>query len=88
MDFWLRRLPKKLKTELVYSTDPLPVGWGVQIIEGPNIFLINCILGLVLIVASTWMAATKDVSGGTGLGQLLVVVLVAAVTWNLQQWRL
>jgi hypothetical protein len=86
---WVKRLPKKLDISMYKEQGELPMGWGVQIIEGPNRAVIAWIFAalafLSCIAAIVWSAVKGDIQGGTGLGQLLLSVLatVLAVTFAL-----
>ncbi|KAL9118045.1 MAG: hypothetical protein Q9187_005412 [Circinaria calcarea] len=75
---WLDRLPKKLTESIKQSTDPLPIGWGIHIIEGPNrraMFWITVLIVLLsIIVSTTWTAVKGDIQGGFGLGAWIVSV--------------
>ncbi|KAL9123279.1 MAG: hypothetical protein Q9187_000151, partial [Circinaria calcarea] len=75
---WLDRLPQKLEGSMMQSTEPLPVGWGIYIIEGPNrIAMFWTIVGIVIvsiIVSTTWTVVKGDIQGGFGVGAWMVSV--------------
>ncbi|MCJ1370650.1 hypothetical protein MMC20_001863 [Loxospora ochrophaea] len=66
--FWTERLPKKLGVRLEYDTTDQPiVGWGIQIIDGPN-WIAFCVLsGLVcvlsLLISLVVSMLSKNTSG-------------------------
>jgi len=64
--FWVKRLPKKLKCELKYNRngEPPAVGWGIRIEERINTSLFWTLLGSTLILAIAYSVRTHDVSGG------------------------
>ena len=68
----------KLKESIMQSTEPLPVGWGIHIIEGPNrIAMFWVTIGTVLlsfILSTVWTAVKGDIQGGFGLGAWIISV--------------
>lgn len=82
----IERLPKKLHEKLSCSVSnqfPIPVGWGIYIIEGYNWRLImRCAGGVFFasfVLTIVWCWLKKDVSGGTGIGQYSVATIALAL---------
>ncbi|KAI0471967.1 hypothetical protein GGR56DRAFT_656319 [Xylariaceae sp. FL0804] len=77
----IQRLPKKLKERLSVTAGSTtsPLGWGVYIIEGPDMFLVSMLLAItmffVLSLVSIWSVLKDDVQGGTGIGQFALAFL-------------
>ena len=73
---WSGRLPKKLNESILQSNEPLPIGWGILIIEGSNkraVLWITVVIVILSIFASiTWTVMKQDIQGGFGLGAWMV----------------
>ncbi|KAK7911662.1 HC-toxin efflux carrier TOXA [Apiospora marii] len=92
----VQQLPKKVGTKLACTSGhmnghtastPSSCGWGIYIVEGPNIALVVWLLGAgllsVFLLTTVWAAVYKDVQAGMGIGQfglaLLALLLTTAV---------
>ncbi len=89
---WFHRLPKKLFTSITRSSEDLPTGWGVHIIEGPDsvsiIFTIICVLLVCFRPVVAYVVKTKDVSGATGIGSVFATVLTLLwMAMKIEQWK-
>ena len=97
--FWLNRLPKKLKHELVSNIelttstelDEPRIGWGIHIIEGLNWFLVTCMVICLLIFtgifAVGWTVLRHaSLQEGFGVGQYLVAVETAVMSALIIKW--
>ncbi|KAG8534374.1 uncharacterized protein KY384_001219 [Bacidia gigantensis] len=89
---WLHRLPKKLFSSITRSSDDLPTAWGVHIIEGPDnvkiIFTIICVLSVCMALVIAYGVKTKDVSGASGIGGVLVTTITLLwMAMKIQQWK-
>ncbi|EON61803.1 hypothetical protein W97_01020 [Coniosporium apollinis CBS 100218] len=77
--FWLARLPKKMHESLARSSDPLPMAWGIHIIEGPDMVAVFwtmiCVLTICLTPLVAYLVVKKDVQGTAGIGSLAVSVM-------------
>lgn len=75
---WLNRLPMKLNESITCSSDPLPIGWGIHIIEGSNkralYYCAFLIIVLSLLASLLWAILKDDVQGGFGIGAWIVSV--------------
>ena len=89
-DKWMRRFPKKLRHSIFDSTDQLPVGWGIHILESPNYHMISMALfiGLALsgLLAVLWAVLTKDVQGAFSIGGYAVALQTAWMTAMYFKW--
>lgn len=95
--FWLNRLPKKLKDELIISSsmevqalEP-KIGWGIHIIEGLNSFFVTCMMiGLLLctgVFAVVWSVVRHgNLQEGFGIGQYLVAIEAAIMSALIIKW--
>lgn len=86
-DFWTKRTPKKLIEMLKYpSPDPV-IGWGVQIVEGPNWHALAVLMAILIVlslaIASIYSAVTKDVSSGFSVGAFFIAAEAMVVAWVL-----
>lgn len=83
-DFWTRRTPKKLVQMLSYPSPNPVIGWGVQIVEGPNwcaLVVLTVIFNVLsLAISSIYSAATSDVSSGFAVGSFFLAVETMVVT--------
>lgn len=87
---WLNRLPKKLHHS-IYQRNGGPhvgwqaMGWGVHIIEGPNvkaIFLLQVLLVVISLAgAIVWAVLKGDVQGGFGIAGF-VVAATGVLVWT------
>lgn len=95
--FWLNRLPKKLKNELTSNADlqqldtEPKVGWGLDITEGLNWFLMTCVVICLLIgtgvFAAIWTVLRHgDIQDGFAIGQYLVAVETAVMSALIIKW--
>jgi hypothetical protein len=68
-----------MDTSVIDPNEPLSMGWGIHIIEGPNKFAIYCAtLCIILIsglVAILWAVIRHDIQGGFGIGAWMTSVL-------------
>lgn len=75
-DTWMQRLPKKIETSIYSTNSPVIFGWGIHIIEGPEIWIMKYALFTGLLGAFTaaglWWGLKGDVQGGTGIGSLIL----------------
>lgn len=84
-DFWTNHMPKKLKQELKYQRGMGPViGWGVQIVEGPNWHAL-AVLTVMFVMMSVALALmysfmTRDVSSGFTVGSFVMAAETLVVT--------
>jgi hypothetical protein len=80
---WGPRLPQKLGASLLFSKDPLPIGWGIQVIEGPNWGLFWSIQAISTalsgVVAGIYAACTKDRATAVAIGAWMVAVQTMAM---------
>ena len=87
---WEKRLPKKLNEQLYNSSDELPVGWGIHILEGPhwtNILWTMLVFLLISgLVTGLWSGLKHDIQGGAGLGSYLVTLLSVFIAWLTLKW--
>jgi len=93
---WFNRFPKKLERSLldVRRTTEIEkdvIGWGVHIIEGPNLIWITLFTLIVVIISGivsvVYSIAMNDVSGGFGIGAWIIAFWVALVTALYFQWK-
>ena len=95
--FFLNRLPKKLKKQLScgesreVSMSEMSIGWGVHIIEGLNWFLVTClVISLVIctgLFALVWSISRQAVlQEGFGIGQYLVAAIAVVMTALITKW--
>ena len=92
----VQQLPKKVGTKLVCTSGymngpaastPSSSGWGIYIVEGPNVTLVVWLLGAgllsIFLLTTVWATVYKDVQAGMGIGQfglaLLALMLTTAV---------
>ena len=89
---FLRRLPKKLGCSIVSEGGPvdLAFGWGVHIIEGPNMVTLSCVVfvGLLLsfVVSVVYTIIAKTQEQGFSIGQWLLTVFMAAMSALYFHW--
>ena len=87
---WIHRIPKKLSLSISDSTDQIPVGWGIHIVESANLYVVLSALlaGLTLsgILAVVFAAVTKDVQGAFSIGAYLVAVLTVWMSAMYFKW--
>jgi hypothetical protein len=93
---WLNRLPKKLERSLLdlrrsTEIDKDVVGWGIYIIEGPNMVVITLLTAIMVgisgVVSLTYSLARKDVSSGFAIGAWIVTFWAALITALYYQWK-
>ncbi|KAI2618352.1 hypothetical protein GGR54DRAFT_150172 [Hypoxylon sp. NC1633] len=91
--FWLTRIPRKLRTELVRPAGHTQrvVGWGIHVNEGLNwvpilasLLFLLILFGLVVVL---YAMATSDNSSAFGLGAYLVAVLTLYMTFQYFSWK-
>ncbi|KAF6825911.1 hypothetical protein CPLU01_10001 [Colletotrichum plurivorum] len=90
-------LPKKLHIELFWdhlrnNNDSRPCGWGFYIEDGVDwgfvtIFVL-IIVGLLLLTTVLWCCLTKDVQGGTGIGQFGLAILATSIALMVRNWHI
>ena len=87
---WMRRLPKKLDQSIFDSTDQIPVGWGMHIVETANlhIVLLALLIGLIIsgVVAVVYACKMRDVQGGFGIGAYFATVLTVWMSAMYFKW--
>ena len=87
---WMRRMPKKLKRSIFSSTEQIPVGWGLHIIQGPNLRMISMVLFIGLVISGVfsviWAVFSKDIQGAFGVGGYAVAIQVAWMTMMFFRW--
>jgi hypothetical protein len=75
---WMDRLPKKLQESIQSSCEPLTIGWGIHIIEGPNhntiFWMLVLFVCLSLFASCIWTVLKGDIQGGFGIGAWMVSV--------------
>ena len=80
---WAPRLPQKLETSLYFSNDVLAVGWGVQILEGPNWGLIWIVLTIATLlsglIAVFCAFLVHDKATGVAIGAWLTAIQAMAL---------
>ena len=80
---WAPRLPQKLETSLYFSNDILAIGWGVQILEGPNWGLIWIILTITTslsgLVAALYAFFVHYRATGVAIGAWLSAIQAMAL---------
>ena len=90
-NLWGERFPQKLKTSILFSNDPLVVGWGIQITDGPNWFLLCLLMLLCLlisgIVAGVYAHFAKDNQTGVAIGSWLTAVQALGVALLFLRWQ-
>jgi hypothetical protein len=93
---WFQRLPKKLKRgleEMRKSSESSEdvTGWGIHIIEGPNVAMMSLLTGIVMTFCCAGSAAyavvMRDVSGGFSIGAFIVALWAAWMTALFFQWK-
>ncbi|KAH8600678.1 hypothetical protein B0O99DRAFT_286612 [Bisporella sp. PMI_857] len=93
---WFNRLPKKLEKSLIdvrHSTEVEKdvVGWGIHIIEGPNIAWITRLTFIVVLVSGIlsvcYSLATKDISSGFAIGTWMVIAWATGISALYWQWK-
>jgi hypothetical protein len=93
---WFHRLPKRLQKglqEMRRSSESSEdvTGWGIHIIEGPNVAMMSLLTGIVMTlccVGSTIYAIVmRDVSGGFSIGAFAVALWAAWMTALFFQWK-
>lgn len=90
--FWLARLPKKMHESLARSSDPLPMAWGIHIIEGPDMVAVFwtmiCVLMACLTPLVAYLVVKKDIQGTAGLGSLAVsVITLLWMCMKICEWK-
>ena len=82
--FWLDLLPKKLHETLSYVSGQQAVGWGIQINEELNWFLILAFVLCLLAIAGAgvivYALLGNDISSAAGLGAFIVAGVTLYVT--------
>jgi hypothetical protein len=83
---WFQRLPKKLQTGLEEmrrgseSSEDV-TGWGIYIIEGPNMAMMSLLTGFVMTLccvgSTVYAVVMRDVSGGFSIGAFVVALWAA-----------
>jgi len=93
---WFNRLPKRLERgleELRRSSNiEMDVtGWGIHIIEGPNVaaiaFLTSVVMVLCGIGSTVYGVVRKDVSGGFAIGAFVVAMWGSTMATLFFQWK-
>jgi hypothetical protein len=93
---WFNRLPKKLDQgleEVRRSTccEIDVVGWGVYIVEGPNVAVITLLTGIFMTVCGVgsivYSVVCEDVSGGFAIGAFAVALWAAWVAALFFNWK-
>jgi hypothetical protein len=93
---WFNRLPKRLEKgleELRRSSDAEidVVGWGIHIIEGPNVVAMTCVTSVVMVLcgigSTVYGVLMKDVSGGFAIGAFIVAMWASSMATLFFQWR-
>ena len=87
---WIHRIPKKLSSSISDSTDQIPIGWGIYIVETANLYVIflALLMGLLLsgILAVVFAAVAGDVQGAFSIGAYLVAVLTVWMSAMYFKW--
>ena len=88
-DFWLKTIPKKLRTELVYR--PAVVGWGLMVHEDwdwvivlSNFLALMIIFGIGVVV---YAALSHDPSSAFGFGAYGMAVVTLLITIKYWAWQ-
>lgn len=93
---WFNRLPKKLERGLEEirrssSADTDVMGWGIHIIEGPNIAAMTFVTSVVMLLcgigSTVYAVIMKDVSGGFAIGAFVVALWTSSMTTLFFQWK-
>jgi hypothetical protein len=93
---WFNRLPKKLDKGLEEvrrstSTEIDVTGWGIHIIEGPNVAAITLLTGIFMTICGmgsvVYSVVCDDVSGGFAIGAFVVALWAAWVTALFFHWK-
>lgn len=92
-NYWVERLPKKLLQRLEYRNtwDPA-VGWGIHIIEGPNMLAITLILTVMLLLTCLfcilWTTARHGaISDAYGMGSFIMALLSVGLATFYFYWQ-
>lgn len=89
--FWLDLFPKKLHDTLKYVSGQEAVGWGIQINEGLNLFLVLSFVLCLLVVTSAgsivYGLISKDVSSAFGMGAFVVTAITLYATVHYYSWK-
>lgn len=87
---WMHRLPKKLTESIFSATDQIPVGWGIHILETPNMHVMSTmvLVGLVFsgCLSVIWACLTRDVQGAFGIGSYFATVQAAWMSSMFFKW--
>jgi hypothetical protein len=93
---WFQRLPKRLQTGLEElrrsseSSDDV-TGWGIHIIEGPNVAMMSLLTGIVMVLcgigSTAYAVMMRDVSGGFSIGAFVVALWAAWMAALFFQWK-
>lgn len=93
---WLNRLPKRLiagleETRRKSATDIDVEGWGIHIIEGPNLaamtLVTSCFMVLCGVASTVYAVRMGDVSGGFAVGAFVVAAWASWMTTLFFQWK-
>ena len=93
---WFNRLPKKLEKGLeelrrCTSSDIDITGWGIHIIEGPNVAAMTLLTGIVMtlcgIGSTIYSIICKDVSGGFAIGAFMATLWASWMAALYFQWK-
>lgn len=84
-------MPKKLQESILKSSDPLPTGWGIHIIESPNKTAIFWLMTLNvcsrLLLSILWTKLKGDLKGAFAIGAWVisvptVLMLAFVIKWS------
>jgi hypothetical protein len=88
---WSKRIPKKRNTSIYAIPDPneAAFGWGIQITEGYNTFVLTILITVLALAGSTgcvvatalWWTVKKDPTGALALGAAMASVLAVLLGW-------
>ena len=79
----LTRFPKRIRERLMLDERYVPVGWGIEFVEGVHSNKVWCfgfaIVVLSLITGVVWSSVNKDVQGGFGIAAYMMAFLTFMV---------
>lgn len=94
---WFNRLPKSLERGLEEirrssSADADVMGWGIHIIEDPNVAAMTFVTSIVMLIcgvgSTVYAIIMNDVSGGFAIGAFAVALWASSMTTLFFQWKL